>query len=99
MHTEVRRLTPDLVPQFHAVHSPAEGEGWCACVAWWVPSWDGWGDRSAEQNQALRAELFARGEHDGYLFYAGGALAGWCQAGLRDRLPNLVRTYALAPSP
>lgn len=63
---DVIRLRPDCVGAFERLHRTCEDGGWCACTAWWVP-WAGFGERTAEQNAALRAELFGRGEYDGYL--------------------------------
>lgn len=88
-----------LLPDFRRLHSDANGAGWCSCVAWWVPTWDGWGDRSAAQNAALRDDLCGRGEYDGLLAYVDGAPVGWCQVGLRDRLGKLVAQLELEPSP
>jgi len=96
---EVRRLDAERRADFDRVHCEANGAGWCRCVAWWVPTWDGWGERTAEQNDALREELFARGEHDGYLAYLEGRPVGWCQVGPRDRLAKLVAQFELEPDP
>lgn len=71
----------------------------CYCTAWWVPTWEEWGARTPAQNRALREDLLARGQTDGYLLYVAGAVAGWCQVGPRDRLPKLVRQFDLAPDP
>lgn len=84
---------------FFRVHCDANECGWCRCVAWWVPTWDGWGERTAEQNRQMREELCDRGEYDGYLLYVDEAPVGWCQAGRRDRLEKLVRQYRLTPDP
>jgi len=84
-------------PDFARVHCEENGADWCQCVAWWVPTWEGWGERTAEENAGLRDELCARGEYDGYLLYADGEPAGWCQAGPRDRLAKLVGQFGLAP--
>src|SRR5262245_26931057 len=91
----VRPLTAALRDDFYRFHSG--DEGWCYCVAWHVPTWDGWTERTDGENRAVRDALFDRGEHDGYLLYAGGEPSGWCQAGPRDRLPKLVASYGLAP--
>jgi GNAT superfamily N-acetyltransferase len=99
MEVEVVRLDERLEDEFFAVHSEANECGWCCCVAWWVSSWEGFGDRTAAENRALREELFRRGEHDGYLARIDGRPVGWCQVGLRDRLVKLVRQMGLAPSP
>jgi GNAT superfamily N-acetyltransferase len=96
---DVRRLDATCERDFWALHSAKNECDFCACVAWWVPTWDGWGERTAEENRALRRELFARGEFDGYIGYAGGEPVGWCQVGPRDRLAKLVAQFALAPDP
>lgn len=96
---EIARLDPSRRADFFRVHCDANGCGWCQCVAWWVPTWDGWGERTAGENRRLRDELFDRGEYDGYLLYVDGAPAGWCQAGPRDRLAKLVRQYGRPPEP
>ncbi|MCI0339618.1 MAG: GNAT family N-acetyltransferase [Planctomycetales bacterium] len=95
----VARVGPSRVADFFAFQCPENGNDWCHCVAWWVPTWDGWGDRTEVQNRRLRERLFARGEYDGYLLYLDGRVSGWCQAGPRDRLRKLVKQYALAPDP
>lgn len=84
---------------FFHLHSDCNGAGWCACAAWWVDTWDGWSDRTAAENRAVRETLFARGEHDGLLAYVAGDPVGWCQLGPRDRLAKLARQLALAPDP
>jgi ribosomal protein S18 acetylase RimI-like enzyme len=68
-------------------------------VAWHAPTWEGWGERTAEENRALRESLLERGEYDGYLVYVDDEPAGWCQAGPRDRLEKLARQFALPPDP
>jgi GNAT superfamily N-acetyltransferase len=99
MKTETLRLHADRVDDFYKVHSKANDHDWCFCTAWWVDSWEGFGDRTAGQNRSLREKLFEQGEFDGYLMYLDGEPVGWCQCGLRDRLPNLVATFALEPEP
>ncbi len=99
MNVEIVRLDAARRADFHRVHSEEHGCGWCCCIAWWVPTWDGWDQRTGAENRALREDLFDRGEYDGYLLYVDGAPAGWCQAGPRDRLTKLVRQYRLPPDP
>ncbi len=99
MRVEVKRLDKNQLDSFYAIHCEKNGEGWCNCVAWWVPSWDGWGERSAEQNRELRESLFAKGEYDGYLLYVDSMPAGWSQVGKRDRLEKLCKQHSLAPDP
>jgi GNAT superfamily N-acetyltransferase len=84
---------------FRRLHSDANGAGWCRCVAWWVPTWDGWGERMAQENAALRDELCDTGEYDGLLAYDRRDPVGWCQLGPRDRLEKLVHQFELEPDP
>ena len=95
---QVVRFDASRTADFFAVHSAANGADWCYCAAWWAPTWDGWGERSAERNRELRSELLQRGEYDGYLLYVEGRVAGWCQVGPRDRLPKLVEQFRLQPN-
>ena len=99
MAFEIRSMQPSLRDDFLRLHSEENGCGWCRCVAWWVPSWDGWGERTAAENLALREALFARGEHDGYLLYEDGEPLAWCQVGLRDRLAKLAAQLERGPEP
>jgi GNAT superfamily N-acetyltransferase len=93
----VEAFGPDRRDDFRRLHSSANGAARCRCVAWWVPTWEGWGLRSAEENAGLREALCDGGVYDGLLAYAGREPVGWCQVGPRDRLPKLVRELALEP--
>jgi GNAT superfamily N-acetyltransferase len=84
---------------FYRIHSVDHGEGWCYCVAWWTPTWDDWSERKAEENRALREQLFSQGQYDGYLLYVNNEPAGWCQCGPRDRLTKLCKEYKLELDP
>lgn len=84
---------------FRRLHCDENGAGWCRCVAWWVPTWEGWGERTAAENAALRDSLCDGGEYDGYLAYDGLQPVGWCQVGPRDRLEKLVLQLGLEPDP
>jgi hypothetical protein len=84
---------------FYEVHSSKNGSGSCFCAAWWVPVWGGWGDRTSEENRALREDLFKKHYFDGYVLYLDDKPVGWCQVGLRDQFPKLLRSYALSPDP
>jgi len=95
----ITRLDQDHLPDFFRVHSAENEAGWCCCVAWWVPTWEGWGERTQVENRLLREALFQRGEYDGYLGYLDGEPVGWCQVGPRDRLEKLRRQLELAPDP
>jgi len=92
----IKRLCRNTESEFARVHCDATGNGWCQCVAWWVPTWDGWGERTAAQNRALRQTLLGDGVHDGYFVYANGALAGWVQAWKRDAFPKLAAQFGVA---
>jgi ribosomal protein S18 acetylase RimI-like enzyme len=95
----VHRLDASRRADFYRVHCTANGTDWCFCAAWYVPTWTGWGDRTADENRQVREALFAHGEHDGYLLYVDGDPVSWCQVGPRDRLEKLVRQFGLAPDP
>lgn len=99
MHKEVKRFDKSLVGDFYRIHNQKNNSGWCYCVAWWVASWDGWSDRTADENRLLRDELLVRGEYDGYLLYLDHDPVGWCQVGPRDRLEKLARQFNLNPAP
>ncbi len=99
MERVVVRLDASRREDFFRLHCAENGAGWCRCVAWWVPTWEGWGARAEAENLQLRQELFDRGEYDGYLLYVEGAPVGWCQAGPRDRLQKLADQFGLAPDP
>ena len=83
MNISVVPLDASHREDFYRVHSESHGCGWCNCVAWWVPTWEGWGQRTVDQNRALREKLFSRGHYDGYLLYAEDRPVGWCQFGLQ----------------
>lgn len=95
----VVRFGPRQLDDFFELHGEANGAGWCFCVAWWVPTWKGWSERTAESNRQVRQELLAAGEYDGYILFVGEQSAGWCQAGPRDRLQKLVEQFQLEPDP
>jgi GNAT superfamily N-acetyltransferase len=95
----VHRISELRVRDFFRLHHDDHECGWCCCVAWWVPAWDGWPERTADQNRILRQSLFDQGEYDGYLLYDGSDPVGWCQAGIRDRLQKLALSYGLTPDP
>jgi GNAT superfamily N-acetyltransferase len=95
----IHRLDPSRRDDFFRLHSKDHGCDWCYCIAWWMTTWDGFQDRTAEENRCLREDLFDVGEYDGYLLYADDEPVGWCQAGPRDRLELLVQKYNLPPDP
>lgn len=97
MHISILPLHDSRREDFYRVHSEANGANWCYCVAWWVPTWEGWAQRTAEENRALRERLFQQGQYDGYLLYLDGNPVGWCQCGPRDHLPKVLRQYKLTP--
>lgn len=93
------RLSQATRADFDATHAGSDGPGWCQCVAWHVPDWNGWGARTREENLALREKLTKEGVADGYLIHADGVLAGWVQADERDRFSKLQTQFDLAPAP
>jgi GNAT superfamily N-acetyltransferase len=95
----VERLSAEHKADFYRVHGCENNTGWCFCAAWRVPSWDGWGERTGVENRIVRERLFEQGIYDGYLLYVKDEPVGWCQAGLRDVYPKLLKTYSLSPDP
>lgn len=95
----VERFDVSRRDDFYRLHSATNGAGWCRCVAWWVPTWQEWGYRTAEKNLAFREQLLSLGHYDGYLAYDADTPVGWCQVGRRDRLMKVRSQFALAPSP
>jgi GNAT superfamily N-acetyltransferase len=93
----IKRLSRTTESEFARIHCEATGNGWCHCVAWWVPTWDGWGERTAAQNIELRERLFREDIHDGYLVYCDGALAGWVQAWKRDAFIKVATQFGATP--
>lgn len=73
--------------------------GWCYCVAWWVPHWVGFNQRTAQENRALRESLLAIGIGDGWLAVQGDRTVGWCQGGPRDQLGRIAFYYKRPPDP
>ena len=96
---EIKRLDLSLRDDFYRVHCEANDAHWCFCSAWWVDSWKGWGGRTAEQNLAVREQLFESGVFDGYLIYIGDEPVGWVQAGPRDQYAKLAKQFNLSPDP
>jgi GNAT superfamily N-acetyltransferase len=93
-------LSPAHEPAFLRLHDERNDAGWCRCVAWHVLTWNGWGERTAEENLATRCALHEQGAHDGLLaFDEAGEPVGWVQLGQRDRLPKLVAQLGLPPDP
>lgn len=97
MNKRVERLSANNLDDFFKVHS--RECGWCYCCAWWVPTWEGWMQRTDDDNRKLRDSLFERGEYDGYLLYVDDKPIGWCQVGQRDRLNKLINQYKLELNP
>ncbi len=98
MKTEVRRLNPETRWDFMSLRA-YPGCDWCFCVAWHVPIWDGWKERTAAENRALRENLFSLGRYDGYLLYVDGRPSGWCQVGPLAWFPKMVGQFGLEGEP
>ena len=99
MSITVRPLDASRVDDFYRVHGPKHGTDWCYCAAWWVDTWEGWGQRTAAENRAWREKLFQQKHYDGYLLYVDDEAIGWCQCGQRDRLFKLLQQFRLNPDP
>jgi len=97
MKIEVRRLDESLTRDFFRLHG-SPPFAWCFCAAWAVPHWEGWGERSAAENRAVRERLFAAGRYDGYLLYVDGDPVGWCQCAPLGWFPKLVDQKRRTPA-
>jgi GNAT superfamily N-acetyltransferase len=86
---QVKRLAPALENDFYTLFAQPPFD-WCCCAAWAVPTWEGWGERSAGANRAVREQRFREGRHDGYLLYVNSKPVGWCQCGPLTWLPKLA---------
>jgi len=103
---KVLPLTPEHHQRFLDYHATAHddapqgsGGGWCYCVAWWVPHWVGFGERTAEQNRELRERLLSIGVADGWLGVLDDKTVGWCQGGPRDQLGRIAFHYKRPADP
>lgn len=93
----IKELSSSTVGDFRQLLS-VPPEGWCWCVAWEVPTWEGWGQRQAEDNRRLREELWSKGDFYGYVFYEQEKPIGWCRVGPTQVWPKLCSQFGLAPS-
>ena len=91
-----QRLGPDIAKDF-ATLLVTPPHAWCWCVAWETPSWDGWQDRSQEENQCLRRQLWDAGSYHGRIFYLKDRPVAWCRVGPRTAWPKLCATFELEP--
>ena len=92
----LRRLGPDTLPDF-ATLLVTPPHGWCWCVAWETPDWEGWEDRSAKDNRCLRKTLWDAGSYHGRIFYLDDRPVAWCRVGPRTAWPKLCATFDLEP--
>lgn len=93
----LRALDSDTVSDFFFIHSKTHDTDWCFCSAWWVRTWEGWGQRSAEQNLDVRNSILQRGEYDGFILYKDSKPVAWAQVCQRDKLEKLVDQFSLEP--
>ena len=97
MEFQVKKLSIANRGDFFKIHAEDNNAGWCYCIAWWLPDWEGWDRRTAEENRMFRDQLLQSGLNDGYLFYVDHEPAGWCQCGPRDQFAKLCHNYKLTP--
>ncbi|RVH97628.1 GNAT family N-acetyltransferase [Sinorhizobium meliloti] len=93
--TRFVRLNKQLRPDFYKLHAKADHGSWCQCVAWWVPSWEGFSERTKEENVHLRECLFEQDISDGYLLYRDTEPVGWCQVTPVGCIPKLAAQFSL----
>ena len=92
----LRRLGPGTVQDF-ATLLVTPPHGWCWCVAWETPGWEGWENRSEKDNQCLRKTLWDAGSYHGRIFYLEDRPVAWCRVGPRTAWPKLCGTLDLEP--
>ncbi len=97
MEIAIKRLSNENRQDFYQVHSEQICGGWCFCTAWWMTTWEGFGERTSQENRALREELFANQIYDGYVVYINSEPQGWCQVGKRDQFTLLMNQFSLEP--
>ncbi len=97
MKIAIERLSIENKQDFYRVHTDQVCGGWCFCAAWWMPTWEGFGDRASSENRMLREDLFDKHIYDGYIVYFDDEPQGWCQVGKRDQFPLLLHKFTLEP--
>jgi GNAT superfamily N-acetyltransferase len=95
MEITIKGLSSGNKQDFYQVHSDQVCGGWCFCAAWWLPTWEGFGERTSAENRAVREELFDKHIYDGYIVYIDDEPHGWCQVGKRDQYPTLLKKFEL----
>ena len=94
----VRRFDEELRADFERIHSEECEAGWCHCVAWWVPTWECFGERSAEENARLfagvREACEQAGRDPGSMVYSSAVVlcVGRDEAELSRRAAAIGRT-------
>ena len=99
MEIAIKRLSAENQRDFYRVHNNQGCGGWCFCSAWWLPTWEGFGDRTSDENRAVREELFEKQIYDGYIVYFDGEPQGWWQVGKRDQFSKVLNKFELEPDP
>ncbi len=99
MSWKVERLDAAREGDFWRFHA-AGYCNWCFCAAWTVPSWEDWGERTSDQNRAVRAAMFDTARYDGFLAYDGaGQAVGWLQCAPLAWFPKLYQQMHRTPEP
>jgi GNAT superfamily N-acetyltransferase len=97
MNVKVERLTPKNRLKAKNILQCA-GEDWCWCVAWEVRTWEGWTERSCEENLELRERLWDEGQFHGYVITVRDNPIGWIKVASRATWNKLCEQYSLEPS-
>jgi len=84
----VKALSAQTAKDFYKMRQHPSAN-WCFCVAWYVPTWEGWDRRTAQQNKEFRETLFKGGVYDGYLLYLNEEPIGWIQVVPLKLVPKL----------
>lgn len=93
---EVRKLSPDLSSawlSFFDRDAFADNPEWAGCYCNFYHadhSETSWDARTAAENRTAARRLISSGRMTGYLAYQGDTVIGWCQAGARASIANVV---------
>ena len=90
-------MSGEVLTELRCLYSSAP-DGRCWCVAWEVPTWKGWAQRTGDENRPLREALWSKGEYNGYLFYENHVPVGWCKVGPTKAWPKFCEESGVPQS-
>ncbi len=94
MNIEIKKLTPEHVEEYirffdTTPHDDLDPASTCYCVSWCSDDHRGMTEYpSREERRSMASEYIKTGKLQGYLAYADGKLAGWCNANTKSECMN-----------